>query len=63
MDFKEKLVFVRAKLNFSQEELGKELGMSFATINRWETGRTSPTKRGMMVFITYCKERGIKFDE
>ena len=32
MEFKEKVLFVRAKLNLSQMDMAKELGVSFQTI-------------------------------
>jgi len=31
---------LRAALGLSQEQLARQLGVSFATVNRWETGRT-----------------------
>ena len=36
MTFGERVKQVRLALNLSQEEMAKELGVSFATINRWE---------------------------
>lgn len=36
MEFSEKVKFVRMKLYLSQMELSKELGVSCATVNRWE---------------------------
>lgn len=33
---------LRVKLGLSQSELGKRLGVSFATVNRWENGRVRP---------------------
>ena len=44
MEFKEKVLFVRAKLNLSQMDMAKELGVSFQTVNRWELGKVSPKK-------------------
>ena len=35
MDFKEKIKKVRIEIGYSQEQLARELGVSFATINRW----------------------------
>lgn len=61
MPFKEKLVYARAKLGLSQEALARELNVSFATINRWETGRTTPSKRFEMLFVDYCKNQNIVF--
>ena len=31
---------LRASLALSQEQLARQLGVSFATVNRWESGRT-----------------------
>jgi transcriptional regulator with XRE-family HTH domain len=33
----------RLALGLSQEQLARRLGVSFATVNRWERGRTRPT--------------------
>ncbi len=63
MLFKEKMIYVRAKLGLSQEALARELNVSFATINRWETGRTMPSKRFEMLFADYCRTHKIVFPE
>ncbi len=34
---------LRNKMLLSQEELAKVLGVSFASINRWENGKHEPT--------------------
>lgn len=34
---------LRAKLNLSQEDLAKLLGVSFMSVNRWENGHFEPT--------------------
>ena len=62
MEFKEKLLYVRAKLNLSQTELANRLNVSFATINRWETGKVKPTKKAEYSFEMFCKEQNIKFE-
>ena len=63
MEFKEKVLFVRAKLNLSQMDLAKELGVAFQTINRWELGKVSPTKKAEYAFELYCKDKNIVFEE
>lgn len=63
MEFKEKILYVRAKLNLSQSYLAKELGVAFQTINRWELGKVSPTKKAEYAFELYCKEKNVKFEE
>lgn len=37
---------LRASLGLSQEQLARRLGVSFATVNRWESGRTQMSARG-----------------
>ena len=43
-DISHKLLKIRQNLLLSQEELADKLGVSFATINRWENGHSSPRK-------------------
>jgi putative transcriptional regulator len=40
-----RLAGVRARLGLSQEQLARQLGVSFATVNRWETGHTQMSAR------------------
>ncbi len=47
---------VRRKLALSQEELAHALGVSFATVNRWENGKTVPSKLAQRQFEQFCKE-------
>ena len=47
---------VRRQLGISQEELAHELGVSFATINRWENGKTTPFKLARAQFDAYCEK-------
>ena len=35
---------VRRKPSISQEDLARELGVSYATVNRWENGQARPSK-------------------
>ena len=42
MGFSEKIKTLRQECLLSQEAFAKELGVSFATVNRWETGKTQP---------------------
>ena len=48
---------VRSQLDFSQEDLARELGVSFATVNRWENGKVFPSKMAQAVFRTFCKSK------
>ena len=63
MEFADKVKYVRNQLNLSQEKLASLLGVSFATVNRWETGHSMPTYKTQQSFIVLCKENNIKFEE
>ena len=41
-----RLRFLRTSLGLSQEQLARRVGVSFATVNRWESGRTPLSPRG-----------------
>ena len=43
-NFHEQLKALRAHLQISQEELASKLGVSFATVNRWESGKSKPQR-------------------
>lgn len=60
MDFAEKVKYVRTMLQLSQEDLAHELGVSFATINRWENGNYNPSRLAKKVFEEYCEKKNIK---
>jgi len=42
-----RLRFLRSSLGLSQEQLARRLGVSFATVNRWESGRTQLSARAL----------------
>lgn len=44
MDIVKKLEIYRLENKITQEELAKELGVAFSTVNRWFNGRTVPGK-------------------
>lgn len=55
-NFPETVKKVRRQLALSQEELAHALGVSFATVNRWENGRTVPSKLAQRQFEQFCKD-------
>ena len=62
MEFKDKLIYARAVLKYSQTKMAEELGVSYATINRWENGNNAPSKTMIVLFENYCKKHGITFE-
>lgn len=59
-NFPETVKEVRRQLGFSQEELAHALGVSFATVNRWENGKTLPSKLAQRQLEQYCKDQARK---
>jgi len=62
MEFSNQVRLVREKLNLSQEDLARELNVSYATVSRWEHGKAKPIKLARDVFAAFCKKNGIVFD-
>ena len=62
MEFSEKVKEARKRGNFSQEDMAHQLGVSFATVNRWESGKTKPSKLDLKAFEDFCKEKSIVFE-
>lgn len=62
MGFCDDIREIRQKCFLSQEAFAKELGVSFATVNRWESGKTKPTYKTMKLIDDFCKRRSIDFD-
>jgi len=54
MTFDKILKSIRIELGLSQEQLARELNISFSTLNRWENGKTSPSKLAKEKFVNYC---------
>ena len=57
MEYSEKIKLLREKMFVSQKELAEVLGVSFVSVNRWETGKFNPTikakKKLNELFIKY----------
>ena len=62
MEFKDKVKTVRKKFYLSQEMMAKELGVAFATVNRWESGRRKPNYNAQRAFANFCKAHYIDVD-
>lgn len=62
MSFSEDIKRIRRKAFMTQEEFAKEIGVSFATVNRWETGKAKPNIKAMRLIDEYCKKNDIDFD-
>ena len=50
---------IRTYLNMSQAEFAEHLNVTFASINRWENGRTIPNKLAQTRIYEICKADGV----
>ena len=46
---------VRRQLSISQEDLARELGVSYATVNRWENGQAKPSRLARAQLDAFCE--------
>ncbi|HPO53997.1 MAG TPA: helix-turn-helix transcriptional regulator [Clostridia bacterium] len=63
MNYKKLVKELRYKLIITQEELAVLLGVSYASINRWETGKHEPTTKIKRQIVELCKQNNIDMEE
>lgn len=54
---------IRAELDLTQEQLAERLGVSFATVNRWEGGANLPQKAARATIAALAEEAGVEMAE
>ena len=54
---------IRARLDLTQEQLAERLGVSFATVNRWEGGSTRPQKVAREAIAALAADAGVDMAE
>lgn len=47
---------IRRQLVMSQEDLARRLGVSYATVNRWENGMSKPSRLAKAQLESFCKK-------
>ena len=61
MALSDEIVFIRKKGLCTQIEFAERIGVSFSTVNRWETGKMSPNVSAMKRLKAYCEAMNIEF--
>jgi HD-GYP domain-containing protein (c-di-GMP phosphodiesterase class II) len=56
------LRYVRAQLGLAQDELAAAIGVSFATVNRWERNRYEPTADNRAALERFCRKKGVDYE-
>ena len=62
MSFSEEIKRTRQKSLMTQEEFAKEISVSVATINRWETGKARPNITAIKRIKSFCIANQLPFD-
>lgn len=63
MDYSTLLKDIREKLLLTQTELAEKLGVSFASVNRWENSRTEPTIKAKRKIRELCLKNKIEIEK
>ena len=61
MSYSEELKKIRKKCFLSQEAFGREIGVSFSSINRWEGGKSKANMNAMKKLKNFCDIHDIDF--
>ena len=61
MTFFEAVKKVRKESDLTQIAFAEVLGVSFATINRWENGVQAPSKMAQKLMYEFCRVIGLNF--
>lgn len=61
MTYSEEIKKIRQKCFLSQESFARELGVSFSSINRWESGKSKPNMSAMKKIMEFCGSHDLDF--
>lgn len=61
MAYSDEIKKIRQKCFLSQEAFGREIGVSFSSVNRWEGGKTKPNMFAMKRIKEFCETQNIDF--
>ncbi len=60
---KDLILEIRNRLNASQGDLARMIGISYATVNRWENEHSQPNKAAQLRLYDICKERKVDLED
>lgn len=62
MNLSNEIILIRKKGFYTQTEFAKRIGVSYSTVNRWETGKINPNVSTMKRLKAYCDASNIEFE-
>lgn len=60
MDFSAQVKYIRMALQLSQTELAAQMGVSYATVSRWERENRKPQLALLGKFYSFCLRSGME---
>ena len=63
MEFSIVIKDIRQKNFHTQQEFADQIGVSFSTVNRWETQKAIPNYKTMKRLIEYCRKFGVDYQK
>lgn len=51
----ERIRNIRSKLRLTQEDFAHKIGVTFSTVNRWESGKSKPHRVNLNIIRAYEK--------
>ena len=61
MSLADEIQIVRHSAFLTQLDFANELNVAFSTVNRWETGKSSPNQSVIKMLKEFCEDRNIDF--
>ena len=62
MNFPEEIKKIRQRSFLTQQDFAKKIGVTFSTVNRWESGRAKPNLKAMKSINTFCLDNNIPYE-
>ena len=62
MDFHKEIKRLRQRSFLTQQEFANVIGVSFSTVNRWESGCSKPNLKAMKSINTFCVDNNIPYE-
>ena len=62
MDFPKEIKRIRQRSVLTQQEFANVIGVSFSTVNRWESGRSKTNLKAMNSINSFCVDNNISYE-
>ena len=63
MTLSQKVKYIRAEKQLTQQEFADAVGVSYSTVSRWERERRKPQARSIGKLILWCKNNGVDLSD